>query len=96
MLSVDAISYQVHPKRQIPRLLHLQSEVILPCVGVRQARSALPRRYGERVGVVSRRVRREVLLEIGDHLVDRHAVGVQEGVVVAPARRRKAGLPEGS
>ena len=61
-----------------------------------QARSALPRRYGERVGVISRRVRREVLLEVGDHLVDRHAVRVQEGVVVAPARvSSRGGLAKG-
>ena len=73
--------------------LHLQGKVILPRVGVRQARSALPRRYSERIGVISRRVRREVLLQVGDHLVDRHAVRVEEGVVVAPARRRAGGPP---
>lgn len=72
-------------KNKTPRL-HLQRKVILPRVGVRQARPALPRRYGERVRVVPWRVGREVLLEVGDHLVDRHAVRVQEGVVVAPAR----------
>ena len=66
---------------------HLQRKIILPRVGVRQARSAFPRRDGERIGVVSRRVGREVPLEVGDHLVDRHAVRVEEGVIVAPARR---------
>lgn len=66
--------------------VYLQREVVLSCVGVRQARTPLPSRDGEGVSVVSRCVRREVLLQIRDHLVDGHAVRVQEGVVVAPAR----------
>lgn len=55
---------------------------------VRQARPALPRRDSQRVLVISRRVWREVLLEVRYHFVDRYAVRVEEGVVVAPINSR--------
>lgn len=64
---------------------HLQSKVVLPRVGVRQARPPLPRRDGQTIGDIPRRIRREVLLKVRDHLVDGYAVRVEKRVVVTPA-----------
>lgn len=67
------------------RYLYLQGEVILASVRVSESRSALPCRDGQAVLVIRRRVRGEVVLQIRDHLVDRHPVRVQERVIIAPA-----------
>lgn len=75
-----------HPNRaRSKHLSHLQSKVVLPRVGVRQARPPLPRRDGQTIGVVPRRIRREILLYVRDHLVDGYAVRVEKRVVVTPA-----------
>lgn len=83
---VFALKYFVHTARSLRNVTEscLQRKVVLSCVGVSQSRSALPSRDGEGVSVVPRSVRREVLLQKRDHLVDGHAVRVEKRVVVAP------------